>query len=167
MTIKKTNRSAFSLVEVALALGVLAFCLFAVIGMMPVSFKTQQNSANETKANAIASLIIGDLRADIRLPPGQQSKSKENSAGLGLSGHWAAVATPDTLYFTNEGLQTPAHTVNVNAPPADAVFRATVTYLFPPSATTSIAKIIVSWPARQTDLTKSGGSIEMFAAVNR
>ena len=167
MTTTKTDRSGFSLVEVALALGVVSVCLLAVIGMMPVGFKTQQNSTNETKANAIASLVIGDLRADVRLPPGQRNKSNESTAGLGLSGHWAAVATPDTLYFTNEALQTPAHTVNVNPPPADAVFRATVTYLFPPSATTSIAKVTVSWPARQSDLTKSGGSIEMFAAVNR
>jgi len=167
MTTKKTNRPAFSLVEVALALGIMAFCLFAVIGMMPVAFKTQQNGANETKANAIASLIIGDLRADVRLPPGQQNKSKESSAGLGLSGHWAGVYTPDTLYFTNDGLQTPAHSVNVNPPPANAVFRATVTYLFPPTASTSIAKVTVSWPARQADLTIAAGSIEMFAAVNR
>jgi len=51
--------------------------------------------------------------------------------------------------------------------PPDAVFRATITYLFPPTATTSIAKIMVSWPAAQTDLTKVAGSIDMFAAVNR
>ncbi len=167
MTLKNNDELAFSLIEVALALGVIAVSLCAVIGMMPIGFKTHQASVNETKANAIASLVIGDLRADVRLPRGQQNKSQESTAGLGLSGHWAAAATPDTLYFTNEGLQTPAHSVNVNPPPPNAVFRATVTYLFPPSATTSIAKITVSWPARQADLTIAAGSIEMFAAVNR
>src|SRR5437764_3281772 len=104
MTLKNNDKLAFSLIEVALALGVIAFSLFAVIGIMPIGFKTHQASVNETKANAIASLIIGDLRADVRLPPGQQNKSKESAAGLGLNGHWAAVESPDTHYFANAGL---------------------------------------------------------------
>lgn len=165
MSIKNTDQFGFSLVEVTLALGVAAFCLIAVIGMMPMALKTQQASVNQTKANAVVSLIIGDLRADVRLPPGQQSKSKESTAGLGLNGHWAAVGSPDTLCFTNDGKLTGS--VNLCGP--DAVFRATITYLAPPAATTttSIAKIMVSWPAAQSDLTKVAGSIEMFAAVNR
>ena len=168
MTLKNNDKLAFSLIEVALALGVVAFSLFAVIGIMPIGFKTHQASVNETKANAIASLIINDLRADVRLPPGQQNKSKESTAGLGLHGHWAIAATPDTLYFTNDGLQTGSAYPSPPPPaPANAVFRATVTYLLPPTATTSIAKITVSWPARQADLTIAAGSIEMFAAVNR
>src|SRR5438552_14775651 len=141
------SAAGFSLVEITLALGVAAFCLIAVFGLVPVALNTQQASVNQTKANAIISQVINDLRADVRLPQGQQSKSQEGTAGLGLHGHWAAQATPDTLYFTNDGKQTPANGVNVSPPPADAVFRATVTYLFPPTATTSIANITVSWPA--------------------
>jgi hypothetical protein len=125
--------------------------------------KTQQASVNQTKANAIISQIIDDLRADVRLPPGQASKAQGQWSNL--HGHWAAVATPDTLYFTNNGDQTGS--INQNPAPPDAAFRATVTYLFPPTATTSIAKITVSWPAAQSDLTKVAGSIDMFAAVNR
>ncbi len=158
--------SAFSLVEVVLAVGVAAFALIAILGMLPVGIKTQQGSVNQTKANAIISEIIDDLRADVRLPPGQASK--ESAQGFGLSGHWAAVATPDTLFFTNDGNQTGSVTQGTAPPaPADAVFRATITYLFPPTATTSIAKLTVSWPAAQSDLTKVAGSIDMFAAVNR
>lgn len=163
MTSRNTTESGFSLVEVTLALGVVAFCLTAVIGMLPAAVKTQQDSINQTKASAIASLLIADLRADVRLPPGQQSKSKESTAGLGLNGHWATVASPDTVCFTNDGKQSGS----VNQCGTDAAFRATVTYLSPPTATTSIAKITVSWPAAQSDLTKVTGSIEMFAAVNR
>ncbi len=159
-------KSGFSLVEITLALGVAAFCLVAILGMLPVGLKTQQAGAQQTTANAIISQIVADLRADVRLPPGKASK--EATSGLGLNGHWAARATPDTLYFTSEGKQTPnAGSVNVSPPPSDAVYRATITYLFPPTATTSIAKIIVSWPAAQSDLTKVAGTAEMFAAVNR
>ena len=158
--------AAFSLVETVLALGVAAFAFVAVLGMLPVGLKTQQASAQQTTANAILSQIVDALRADVRLPPGQASKAEGEWANL--HGHWKAVAVPDNLFFTSDGDQTGAVTQGPPpAAPTDAVFRATVTYLFPPTATTSIAKIMVSWPAAQSDLTKVAGSIDMFAAVNR
>ena len=113
------------------------------------------------KAGAIISQIVADLRADVRLPKGQAAKADQ----FGLSGHWAAVATPDTLYFTNDGKQTGS--VNPGTVPADAVFKATLTYMAPPTLTTSMVKITVSWPAAQSDPTKVAGSIDMFAAINR
>ena len=154
--------AAFSLVEVTLALGVAAFCLIAVLGLLPTSLKTQQNSIQQTTANDIMSEILGDLRADIRLPPGQQSH--EGESGFGLHGHWAQLYAPDTLYFSEEGLWLQLN----GSPPAGATFRAKITYLFPPSASTSVAKIIVSWPA-QVDPTTGvqAGSVETFIAVNR
>jgi uncharacterized protein (TIGR02598 family) len=151
--------SGFSLVEVVLALGVAGFCLIAVLGMLPAGLKIQQGSVNQTKANAIILQIMTDLRADVRLPPGQVSKANQ----FGLNGHWLAQATPDTLYFTNDGKQTTAASTT-DSP----VFRATITYLFPPTATTSIAKISVSWPAQVDPATAPpAGSAETFVAVNR
>jgi uncharacterized protein (TIGR02598 family) len=164
--------SAFSLVEVVLALGVAAFCLIAVLGMLPVGLKTQQASVNQTKANAIISQIIDDLRADVRLPPGQASKAE--GEWVYLHARWAAVAKPDTLYFTNDGYQTGI--LNQSPAPSEAVFAATVKYLSPPTVTTSMAKITVAWPAasvsinpgtQEVDLSNVTGSIDMFAAVNR
>lgn len=159
--------AAFSLVEVTIALGVAALCLIVLIGSLPAGLKTQQASAEETIANGVMTEILGDLRADVRLPPGQASK--EGNSGFGLHGHWAQVGTPDVLYFTNEGKWT--GTLNAGQPTADAALRATITYLFPPSASTSVAKIIVSWPP-QIDPTALGapvpaGFVETFIAVNR
>lgn len=169
--------SGFSLAECALALGVAALALVAVMGMLPVGIKVQQASASQTKANAVMSQAINFLRSDVRLPPGQASKACDSAAPgqtcdwSKLHGHWLGVAIPDTLFFTNDGRQNGyGQVTNPNTPPTappDAVFRATITYLFPPTATTSIAKITVSWPAAQSDLTKVAGSIDMFAAVNR
>jgi type II secretory pathway component PulJ len=157
--------SAFTLADVTLALGVAALALIAVMGMLPVGLKVQQTSSSQTKANAVMSQAINFLRADVRLPPGQVKKAEGDWANL--NGHWQGVAVPDTLFFTNDGKQNGYGSGSAPAAPADAVFRATITYLFPPTATTSIAKITVSWPAAQSDLTKVAGSIEMFAAVNR
>jgi type II secretory pathway component PulJ len=164
---KRSLRStaAFSLIEVVLALGVAAFCLLAVLGMIPAGLKIQRTSASQTKANGIMSQAVQFLRADVRLPPGQTKKAEGDWANL--NGHWQSVAVPDTLFFTNDGKQNGYGQGSSPAAPAGAVFRATITYLFPPTATTSIAKITVSWPAAQSDLTKVEGSIDMFAAVNR
>jgi uncharacterized protein (TIGR02598 family) len=152
--------SAFSLVEITFALGVAAFCLLAVLGTLPIGLKTQQASIQQTTANSIISQIVDALRADLRLPPGLASHESESGFQPPLHGHWLEMRTPDTLYFTQEGKP-------VNSGQDIAVFRATIIYMSPPTLTTSIAKITVSWPAAQSDLTKVAGSIDMFAAVNR
>jgi hypothetical protein len=54
---------AFSLVEVTLALGVAAFCLIAVFGLLPIGLKTDQGAIRQTTANGILSAIVADLRA--------------------------------------------------------------------------------------------------------
>ena len=159
-----SKAAAFSLVEVTLALGIAAFCLITVFALLAVTLKTQQTSMQQTTANNVMSEILADLRADVRLPPGQATK--EQDSGFGLHGHWAQVYAPDTLYFTNEADMTGS--LNAGSPPADAAFRAKITYLFPPSAATAVAKIIVSWPA-QVDPSAGvpAGSVETFIAVNR
>jgi type II secretory pathway pseudopilin PulG len=165
--------AGFSLVELTLALGVAAICLIAMLGLMPTSLNTQQNSVRQTTANQILSQICAVLRADVRLPPGQENKvcpdppdPNEPCNWSALHGHWRDVAAPDTMYFTNEGRQTG----NLNGdPPADAVFRAKLTYRLPPSETTSLADITVSWPATP-DPDNGGvplGSVATTIAVNR
>ena len=160
------SAAGFSLVEITLALGVAAFCLIAVFGLMAVGLQTQRAAVQQTKANAIISQIADDLRADVRLPPGQASKAQGQWSNL--HGHWAAVATPDTLYFTNEGKQTGS--VNQSPAPTDAVFRAKITYYAPPTPgyTTALADVKVTWPAQVDPATATpAGSVETFIAVNR
>jgi type II secretory pathway pseudopilin PulG len=166
--------AAFSLVEITFALGVAAFCLIAVLGMLPVGLKTQQASVQQTTANQIISQIFSALRADVRLPPGQESKICPDPPDPDqpcqwdqLHGHWRNVATPDTMYFTQDAKQIG----NINGgPPAGAVFRAKITYYGPPAPeyTTSLAAVSVSWPA-QVDPASGvpAGKVETFIAVNR
>ncbi len=55
--------SAFSLVEVTLALGIAAFCLIAVFGLIPVGVQTNRNATSQTAATNIMAAVIADLRA--------------------------------------------------------------------------------------------------------
>jgi type II secretory pathway pseudopilin PulG len=165
--------AGFSLVEVTLALGVAALCLLVLMGLLPTGVKTQQSSAQQTTANQIISAITAVLSADVRLPPGQANKVCPDPPDPNLPcnwgalhGHWLQVAAPDTIYFTNDGTQTGGFNGN---PPADAVFRVKLTYRLPPSETTSLADITVSWPAA-VDPGNAGvpaGSVMTTITVNR
>ena len=167
----------FSLVEVTLALGVAAICLILLLGLLPTGIKTQQGGAQQTIANQIATVLLSDLRADLRLPPGQASKEGGNGtcgnvisgnnnggSGFGLHGHWAQMCLPDTLWFNQQGdwLQ-----LNGTAP-AGATFRAKITYFRPPTMSSSAATIVVSWPAQADPTTTTpAGTVQQFIAVNR
>jgi len=157
--------AAFSLVEITLALGVAAFCFVAILGLLAVGLKTQQASVQQTTANEVISQIAQDLRAAVRLPPGQVSKQ------FGLKGYWATVGIPDWLYFTNEGEQSVGSVVNQGTVPTDAGFVAVINYRLPPSDTTSLADIVVSWPAAavnpSTGTGTPAGSVETSVSINR
>jgi uncharacterized protein (TIGR02598 family) len=166
MKVPERETSGFSLVEVTLALGVAAFALLAILGMLPTSLKTQQASIQQTTANQIISQVFSDLRADLILPPGQASH--EDESGFHLHGHWAQMLQPDTLYFTQNGKLT--GNVNQTGTPTDAAFRVKITYNpLPPTPTTSLANIRVSWPAA-VDPDQGGvpaGAVTALLAVNR
>src|SRR5438309_3334382 len=87
--------AGFSLVEVTLALGVAAFCLLVLLGLLPTGIKTQQSGIQQTTANQIISQISSFLRSDVRLPPGQTSKAcpdppdpNDPCDWSNLNGHW-------------------------------------------------------------------------------
>ena len=160
--------AGFSLVEVTLALGVAALCLITLLGLLPAGVKTQQTSIQQTTANQIISQVFSFLRADVRLPPGQLNKvcgDNNNCDWSRLHDHWRNRGLPDTLYFTNDAKQ-----VGLNGtPPANAVFRATIAYRTPPTETTALATVRVSWPA-PVDPDNGGvpaGSVMATIAVNR
>lgn len=155
------RRAGFSLVEVTLAIGVAAFCLLAVIGLVPTAIKIQQASVQQTAANGIVSEIIADLRAAYRKP----GNSNSSQFGIELKKFppgQVAKYTPSKLYFSLDGTQQNGS--------AGAVFMGTITYYrtaADSSATSTFANIIISWPAAQADMTKVAGSTETLAVIDR
>jgi type II secretory pathway pseudopilin PulG len=67
MTFRLRRVNAFSLVELTLALGVAAFCLLAVFGLMPIGVQTNRNTDSQAAAVNIMAAVIADLRAASRL----------------------------------------------------------------------------------------------------
>jgi uncharacterized protein (TIGR02598 family) len=137
--------SAFSLVEVTLALGVAAFCLMAVFGLMPVGVQTNRNATSQTAAGSIMAAVVADLRAT----PTTITTSSQFAITFG---------TAKTLYFDGAGQA--ATSLGTNS-------RYQVNIAFPSSPTgLRYADVKVTWPAAATAANASG-SVEMFAAFDR
>jgi type II secretory pathway pseudopilin PulG len=156
----KRGSSAFSLVEVTLALGIAAFCLIAIFGLMPVGVQTNRNSTSQTAATNIVAAVMADLRATPKPPAINTSVQYRIRFG-----------TAKTLYFDGTG----ECSVDVNgstavdgtswSPPLQTRYRLNVT--FPPSPTgLSYGDVKLTWPAAATP-TNASGSVETFAAFDR
>jgi len=138
--------TAFSLIEVTLALGIAAFCLIAVLGLMPVAVLTNRNATSRTEATNIMAAVAADLRAI----PTTKTTSVQFSIVFG---------TPKTLYFDNTGQF--ATSLGTNS-------RYQVNVTWPDSGWSQLkyADVKVWWPAAASAANASG-STEMFAAFDR
>ena len=140
-------RDAFSLVEVTLALGVAAFCLIAVFGLVPVGVQTNRNATSQTTATNIVAGVVSDLRAT----PTTTTTSVQYQITFG---------TAKTLYFDSAGQA--STTLGANS-------RYRLVVSFPTSPTgLSYADLRVTWPAPVDPTTTTpSGSVETFAAFDR
>ena len=141
---KKQFTSAFSLIELTVTIGIAAFCLIAVFGLMPVGVRTNRNATSQTAATNIMAAVISDLRAT--------PKANNNSSQFAIT-----FGTPATLYFDGSGQFT-------TTPGANSRYQLNVTWY----GTTGLryADLKVTWPAAATTANASG-STEMFIAFDR
>ena len=138
---------AFSLVEVVLALGVLAFCLIAVFGLMPVGMQTNRNAASQTAGTNIIAVIVADLRTT----PAAATTSPQFAITFG---------TGKTLYFDVSGQASTSLTT-------DSRYRLNITWNSAPTGL-HYAALKVTWPAAADPaITTPSGSVEIFAAFDR
>ena len=116
--------AAFSLVEVTLALGIAAFCLIAVFGLIPVAVQTNRNATSQTAATNIIASVIADMRAT----------TSSISPQYGIT-----FGTAKTLYFDGAGQFTTLLGANSR-------YRARITFPSSPAGL-SYADVKVTWPA--------------------
>jgi type II secretory pathway pseudopilin PulG len=187
--VKKRFTSGFSLVELTLALGIAAFSLIAVFGLIPVSVQTNRNSTSQSGAANIMAAVIADLRAT--------SKSYDNSKTYGVgeqvfsSGNCykaMAITTghppPDPTYWDagfpcpRFGISFPTTFPTTSTLYFDALgqlatsttsrYQLDVTFLPWSSGNLYGASLKVTWPVVQASPAPvPTGSAEMFAAFDR
>jgi uncharacterized protein (TIGR02598 family) len=147
MTYRNYKLGAFSLVEVTLALGVGAFCLIAVFGLVPVGVQTNRNATSQTAATNIIAAVVSDLRAT--------PKTSATSSQFGIT----FGTNPPPLYFDGAGQFTTALGANSR-------YQVNITWNSSGFTGLRYADVKVTWPAAATPANASGSS-EVFAAFNR
>lgn len=99
----RRRQLAFSIVEVVLALGVIAVGVVAILGVFPIALQTGRSAQDETRAPQIAQTIFSSLVA--------QASSQFNNLQLPIAGNASlpidltlssSPSTP-TLYADNDG----------------------------------------------------------------
>jgi type II secretory pathway pseudopilin PulG len=150
---KKLHRrrhSAFSLVEVTLAMGVAAFALVAIFGLLPVGLNSNLASINQTAATSLATRLVADLRGQSKLV-GTNSVTQLYQIQLPAKGPGST--TYQTLFLREDGsvaqtgVPTSNQAINLTQNPR---YRATVVFNPPPNAspkTATTARILITWPA--------------------
>jgi len=139
------SSAAFSLVELTLALGIAAFCLMAVIGLVPVAALTNRNATSQTAATNVIASVIADMRAT----------TSSTSPQYGIT-----FGTAKTLYFDGAG----QFAISLGA---NSRYRVRITFPSSPSGL-SYADVKATWPAPVDPATTTpSGSVEIFAAFDR
>ena len=150
---------AFSLVEVTLALGICAFCLLAIFGLLPVGVKSGRMAVEQTAAAGLLSVVATDLRE------GPTSGGDSAFFGIPIPGN-PVVGTGTSVLFFNESAQ------SSEVAKADSRYRLTVTFLpnaVPVSGSekmATMADVEVTWPA-PADPATAEGCMRLFVAVDR
>ena len=161
---KLSNRTnpAFSLVELALALGVAAFCLIAVFGLVPVGVQTNRHANSQTAAANIMAAVIADLRATARCVGTSAQFQITLGTGPGCPSNISPIAA--TLYFDGTGQF--ATSVGANSR-----YQLNVTWHVENlagacSSALPCADLKITWPATAIPANATG-SAETFGAFNR
>ena len=148
--------AAFSLVEVCIAMGLAAFCLVAILGLLPTGISTDQATVEQTAASGIASAIVADLRST----PLSSAKSTNYGINIpGTSGIYQQIKLGDD-----------GSLITSSAQPR---YLAYVTVTSPAAGTKAVTpvSILITWPAA-ADLNNNppknfAGSYEVTTALDR
>jgi hypothetical protein len=181
------GKAAFSLVELAFAVGIASFALITILALLPAGISANQTSVEETEATGLMAGIIADLRSTSQPTSAAQ-------AGPFLSPRYqipipratGAAKTVDTLFLTEDGSLS-GTAINTTANPAlNPHFRVFLNFYPPGTSSTSSAvvglgptrvRVLVTWPALSdpqvsttsptTWPSKFSGSVETVVELNR
>jgi len=110
-------RTAFSLIEIVLALGIISFALVGIMGLFPVALKSALESQRETRAAYIARQLFSDLSTN---PAFVASGTNISLSGQRIPVDLTTSGTY-TIYLDRDGFPTGT------APGTDDIYRAVIT----------------------------------------
>jgi len=142
----------FSLLEVTIALGIAAFCLITLLGLLPLGMQTNQSAISQTAAASVLSSVVADLRATPKANP----TSPQYDIMFG---------TEKLLYVDDQG-----RAVTPTDPNAAPRYRIMITFPASPEGlfAPTFVSLRITWPAlADSAITPPAGFVEAFAAFDR
>jgi uncharacterized protein (TIGR02598 family) len=170
-----SSPAGFSLIEVTLALGIAAFCLLSVFGLLPLGLSNTQSAAEQTAVSGIATAISADLHSVSTISSSGTSTSMFNINIPSPTTLGPGSSAPQTvLFFTSDGSTTSASSSN-----GTPHYRATIQIrpdgnLANINGKTTLLKawVFITWPAL-ADLNNTSsmpsnfqGSYEFITSLN-
>ena len=107
MARNNSANAGFSLIEVVIAIGIFAFCIVAIIGMLPVGMNSVRSVSNENNAIHIATSIEGIWEV------APTNKSFTNN-GFPITNLYIGATNSSVFYFNEFGEQTDSTGASVN-----------------------------------------------------
>lgn len=151
---KPANATAFSLIEVTLAIGVAAISLLTIFGLLVTGTRVGYTATEQSAAADIMTSVANDLRST----PSTNSVSSVFNISIPSGGSTAV----STLYFTSQG--TSSTTLN-----NDSRYRINISFRANGggSRTATFLSLKATWPAPADPLLSSTQSAELFVALDR
>jgi uncharacterized protein (TIGR02598 family) len=141
------------LVEVIIAMGIAAFCLIAMLGLIPMGLKQVKISSEQTAATAILAAVASDIR---NTPSGT---AKSLVYGIALPTTAGASVSTVNLYLNEDGKP------NTSPTSARYALKASLVTSNNASGMTS-GNLVIWWPAAAA-LRNAQGSIETVVIYNQ
>jgi uncharacterized protein (TIGR02598 family) len=141
--VKPSQTDGFSLIELALAIGVASFCLLTIVALIPTSLNITQTTVQQTADTTWVRAIADDLRQTPKTSP----PSTQTSPRYGITIPAIGTAT-HTLFLRDDG--TASDQDSDANPSQNYKYRATITLTAPMDALQKSATrvtILLTWPA--------------------
>ena len=147
------RHAGFSLVEVTIALGVVAFVVVAVLGMMPLGLSTHRESKESQSATLAMSSLTARLRQAIQTDDPRQVMPEINFPAPGDTGVVNLFVDRNDQSLTTSATST-------------SIYRARIDLIMPSNQdqTCGVGFVHLSWPASSTNLSTTG-SVEATIAL--
>ncbi len=156
----RVGLAAFSLVEVVLAMGIIAFALIVLLGLLPVGLKSNNDSLGESQAVNLMQALIADRQA---------TAYSTNSAVYNLPALTNITAQVTGQLFimedavTTNAQPTPArYRVTYTVYPSNSIYPAATNYPVTGPPQPVFISFKVSWPAAQTNQTSDVETVATF-----
>ena len=140
------GHQGFSLAEVTLALGITAFCLVTIFGLLPVGLNMDQNAVQQTEAANVLSMVVADVRAT------------PNVSGTSSCYGITVASGSTTLFVKEDGSKVATAT--------DAKYRIALAFGTASGRNPTPLNILVTWPA-QTTAANASGRLEAVTLLDR